>query len=126
MLVTPLGKSSLSHLMRLHCNRAAAVAEGDGHSVIHPPSCKPSALLAACPDAGTFFSLDRLGFRSTTYIAAKMSEKRQRDATDATEDGRKNNKKQNRGFTVGPQNLPDGTYRRKSMLIYYLDTPNVN
>lgn len=43
-----------------------------------------------------------------------MSEKRKRDAGSGLESDRKANKKQKRGFTVGPQNLPDGTYRRKS------------
>jgi hypothetical protein len=43
-----------------------------------------------------------------------MSEKRKRDASDAFGDSNKKFKKQKRGFTIGPQNLPDGTYRRKS------------
>jgi hypothetical protein len=55
-----------------------------------------------------------------------MSEKRKRGSSDAIEDGTKNNKKQKRGFTVGPQNLPDGTYRRKSMSIVTTEDTNIS
>lgn len=42
---------------------------------------------------------------------AIMSEKRKRDR----DEGGMERKKQKRGFVVGPANLPDGTYKRKSM-----------
>jgi hypothetical protein len=45
-----------------------------------------------------------------------MSSKRPRDADDATSQAPK---KQKKGFSVGPANLPDGTYRRKSMSMSY-------
>ncbi|CAK4033732.1 Hypothetical predicted protein [Lecanosticta acicola] len=42
-----------------------------------------------------------------------MSDKRKRDR----EEGGSERKKQKRGFVVGPDNLPDGTYRRKNQKI---------
>lgn len=44
-----------------------------------------------------------------------MAEKRKRDDGERKkeDDGRK---RINKGFTVGPANLPDGAYKRKSML----------
>lgn len=42
-----------------------------------------------------------------------MSEKRKREREgDAKEPGER--KRQKRGFVVGPENLPDGVYKRKS------------
>lgn len=52
---------------------------------------------------------------ATISLRADMVEKRKRDDGDAVrrqDDGRKKVKK---GFTVGPANLPDGAYKRKSM-----------
>ncbi|KAK4505492.1 hypothetical protein PRZ48_003455 [Zasmidium cellare] len=46
-----------------------------------------------------------------------MSEKRKRDQDDGAAKGDKDRKKQKRGFAVGPDNLPDGTYRRKTQKI---------
>lgn len=46
-----------------------------------------------------------------------MPEKRKRDASDRGNDGFQDRKKQKRGFVVGPDNLPDGTYRRKTQKI---------
>ena len=46
-----------------------------------------------------------------------MPEKRKRRVHDATDEDGKNRKKQKQGFKVGPDNLPDGTHRRKSMSI---------
>ncbi|CRG89711.1 hypothetical protein PISL3812_06750 [Talaromyces islandicus] len=43
-----------------------------------------------------------------------MSSKRARDADDVTSQAPK---KQKKGFSVGPDNLPDGTYRRKTQKI---------
>jgi hypothetical protein len=44
-----------------------------------------------------------------------MPEKRKRADGDASEDLARRKKKAKRGFVVGPDNLPDGTYKRKSM-----------
>lgn len=44
-----------------------------------------------------------------------MAEKRKRAADAGTGDGAPNTKKVKKGFVVGPDNLPDGAYKRKSM-----------
>jgi len=47
-----------------------------------------------------------------------MSEKRKREGGAGPVDYRPGNKKQKtqrKGFTVGPANLPDGVYKRKSV-----------
>lgn len=54
-----------------------------------------------------------------TTNTINMSTKRTRDADDAV-DAKKptdnqDTRKRRKGFTVGPQNLPDGTYRRKGI-----------
>lgn len=77
-------------------------------------ACRPSALLAASSDAYEFLSPRQ--FRLwILQSAAKMPEKRKRGVHDATDEAGKTRKKQKQGFKVGPDNLPDGTYRRKSM-----------
>lgn len=48
-----------------------------------------------------------------------MSEKRKRDHDDGAARESKDRKKQKGGFAVGPDNLPDGTYRRKSMYVEF-------
>lgn len=61
--------------------------------------------------------LDRrllLHFRNNRR-SANMSTKRKRDSDDPPRDERRGNKRPQGGFKVGPDNLPDGTYRRKSM-----------
>jgi len=48
-----------------------------------------------------------------------MSEKRKREDGAPVPDYRPGNKKkQKTGFRVGPANLPDGTYKRKSMYLW--------
>lgn len=50
-----------------------------------------------------------------------MSTKRPRDAEDTVDAKNSADKqethKRRKGFTVGPENLPDGTYRRKGISI---------
>lgn len=50
-----------------------------------------------------------------------MSTKRPRDTDDAvdakTTADKQETHKRRKGFTVGPENLPDGTYRRKGICI---------
>ena len=46
-----------------------------------------------------------------------MSEKRKRNAGDGSGDHKGGGKKPKRGFVVGPDHLPDGTYKRKSMCL---------
>lgn len=43
-----------------------------------------------------------------------MSTKRKRDSDTELADQTRGSKKAKSGFKVGPQNLPDGTHRRKS------------
>ena len=42
-----------------------------------------------------------------------MTTKRNNSQVDSAEDSVRLQKKAKKGFTVGPANLPDGTYRRK-------------
>ena len=51
-----------------------------------------------------------------------MSEKRKRDTVDRPEDHSRSKKKAKKGFQVGPDNLPDGTYKRKSKELVELVT----
>ena len=46
-----------------------------------------------------------------------MAPKRKRDHSDASQEHEESSKKPKKAFTVGPANLPDGTYRRKSMCL---------
>ena len=46
-----------------------------------------------------------------------MATKRKSSQLDSAEDSVKLPKKVKKGFTVGPANLPDGTYRRKGWII---------
>ena len=46
-----------------------------------------------------------------------MPAKRKRDQLDSGQEPGKASKKSRKGFTVGPANLPDGTYRRKSVYL---------
>lgn len=54
-----------------------------------------------------------------TTDTINMSTKRTRDAVDAVDANKPTDKqdthKRRKGFTVGPENLPDGTYRRKGI-----------
>ena len=54
-----------------------------------------------------------------------MSAKRLRDSDDApdakTTADKQETHKRRKGFTVGPENLPDGTYRRKGTLLVHHD-----
>lgn len=52
-----------------------------------------------------------LSFTQHLHNAA-MSEKRKRDHNDG--DAKAERKKQKKGFRVGPDNLPDGVWKRKS------------
>jgi len=45
-----------------------------------------------------------------------MAPKRKHADIDLDSENRKNTKRAKKGFTVGPDNLPDGTYRRKGKL----------
>ena len=45
--------------------------------------------------------------------AIAMATKRKNSQVDSAEDSVRLPKKARKGFTVGPANLPDGTYRRK-------------
>lgn len=47
--------------------------------------------------------------------AADMAEKRKRDIESGSGDHDSGKKKMKRGFVVGPDNLADGIYKRKSM-----------
>ena len=44
-----------------------------------------------------------------------MPPKRKRDQLDSGQEPGEASKKSKKGFTVGPANLPDGTYRRKGV-----------
>ena len=46
-----------------------------------------------------------------------MPAKRKRDPLDSRHEPGNPSKKSKKGFTVGPANLPDGTYRRKGVYI---------
>jgi hypothetical protein len=48
-----------------------------------------------------------------------MGTKRKHDEGEAGPDLTETSKKTKKGFTVGPENLPDGTYRRKGMYIRF-------
>ena len=51
-----------------------------------------------------------------------MSTKRLRDTDDAVDSktaDKQETHKRRKGFTVGPENLPDGTYRRKGISIAF-------
>lgn len=50
-----------------------------------------------------------------------MAAKRKSSQQDSAEDAERVPKKVKKGFTVGPANLPDGTYRRKGWRIFCLD-----
>ena len=58
----------------------------------------------------------------TPHTLDTMSEKRKR-TSEATSGDHTNKRK--KGFVVGPDNLPDGTYKRKgiSLALAYLATP---
>ena len=50
-----------------------------------------------------------------------MAPKRSRDQSDPSQEHEESSKKPKKAFTVGPANLPDGTYRRKSMCLLVRD-----
>lgn len=70
------------------------------------------------------FDLLRVGHTPRRSFT-KMAQKRSRDADDAAASNpsaggqEKETHKRRKGFTVGPENLPDGTYRRKSKQSQY-------
>lgn len=103
--------------------------------VSHSVSYTNSYHYCCCPSAYRHFRSHRLGKRTGDHLenfppynenvnkhncitfSFIMSTKRSRDVEkhpegNATEPPVKKNKK--KGFSVGPDNLPDGTYRRKS------------
>ena len=62
---------------------------------------------------------NRLNYSLTTRYSIDENppaiEMSKRTLEDSTENVSQPAKKQRKGFSVGPANLPDGTYRRKSM-----------
>ena len=48
-----------------------------------------------------------------------MPAKRKRAQLDSGQEPGESSKKPRKGFTVGPANLPDGTYRRKSVYLHH-------
>lgn len=51
-----------------------------------------------------------------TYLSKRSpSMKRQRETAGGSAVGEKDAKKQRKGFSVGPANLPDGVHKRKGM-----------
>jgi len=46
-----------------------------------------------------------------------MSPKRAREANDAAGERTNRDKRQRKGFVVGPEHLPEGQYKRKSVYI---------
>ncbi len=72
------------------------------------------------PNSSTSTLLSVNSFICTTSSTPNMSEKRKREDGAPVPDYRPGNKKkQKTGFRVGPANLPDGTYKRKSMYLWY-------